>query len=320
MKVLVTGAAGYIGSTLCRRLLADGCEVVGIDNLLHGGGGLLGLLQFPAFTFLKEDIATTTAYEDLLDPQTNIVHLAAIVGEPASRKLPEATVATNREATTALIDLAARKNVQKFIFASTCSNYGSHPEGAPATETCELKPLSLYAETKVAVERYLHDAHGTDLNWTILRFATVYGVSPRLRLDLTVNDFTAHALVDKKLVVFLPESTRPYIHVVDVARAVQHVLANGPPTAHDIFNVGNTRENYRKIRIVNAIKEIVGDFEVELVEKGNDPRDYRVDFEKIRSKLDYHTTRTVPDGIREIALIVTTGIVEDITKAEYHNS
>lgn len=179
--------------------------------------------------------------------------------------------------------------------------------------------MSLYAETKVAIEEYLKNEVKEGLNWTILRFATVYGISPRMRFDLTVNDFTMHAMVDKKLVIYLPYSNRPYVHVVDVSRALKSVLENRDKTLHQIFNVGDTRENYRKIDIVNLIRQEIGDFEVEFVEKGSDPRDYKVSFEKIRKVLGFEITKKVPDGIREVAFAVRNGIITDFENPEYYN-
>lgn len=320
MKVLVTGAAGYVGSILCQMLLSERYEVIGIDKLLFSGRGLLSLLQYENFKFIKEDIYNTSTYKNFIDSETVVIHLAAVVGEPASRKMPEETIKTNLEATKRVIDLAIKKRIRKFIFASTCSNYGKNKRRKLVTEGSELNPLSLYAETKVKIEKYLINDIKEQLNWTILRFATIYGVSPRLRFDLTVNDFTMHAIVDKKLVIFLPKSNRPYVHVVDAAKAVELVLDNISSTAQEVFNVGDTKENYRKIDIVNRIKKIIGDFDVELVEKGEDLRDYEVSFEKIKRKLNYKTIRTVSDGIKEIAFIVKNKIITDFDNKEYYNS
>jgi len=320
VKVLVTGAAGYIGSTLCRILLSEGYEVIGIDKLLFGGESLLGLLQHNNFRFIKGDTYNTSTYEDLINSKTSIVHLAAVVGEPASRKIPEETIKTNLEATKKVISLAVKKKIKKFVFVSTCSNYGKCIGEKPATEEFELNPLSLYAKTKVQIENYLANDIKDKLNWTILRLATVYGISPRLRFDLTVNDFTMHAIVDKKLVIFLPRSNRPYVHVVDVAEAVDLVLKNMNLTVQEIFNVGDTKENYRKIDIVNKIKKIVGDFDVEFVKKGEDLRDYKVSFEKIKRKLNYKTIRTVSNGIKEIVFVVKNEIITDFDDKKYYNA
>ena len=320
MRVVVTGAAGYIGSVLCRLLLDKGYEVTGIDKMLHGGRSILGILNHPRFKMIPEDIYEISTYSKYINSETVVVNLAAIVGEPASRKYPEETRRTNLDATKKLIDLSAEKNVKKFIFVSTCSNYGKVEPEEFANEEHELNPLSLYAETKVEMEHYLKEIIGNNLNWTVLRFSTVFGLSPRPRFDLTVNDFTLHAITDKKLVIFLPYSNRPYVHVRDAARAVELVLEKYAETAGETYNVGSNDQNYKKIDIVNEVKKVVPDFEIEFVEKGNDPRDYRVSFDKIKSQLNYSTTLSILNGIKEIAWAINTGIIRDYKNPEYYNA
>ena len=320
MRVVVTGAAGYIGSVLCRLLLDKGYEVTGIDKMLHGGRSILGVLNHPRFKMIPEDIYEISTYSKYINSETVVVNLAAIVGEPASRKYPEETRRTNLDATKKLIDLSAEKNVKKFIFVSTCSNYGKVEPEEFANEEHELNPLSLYAETKVEMEHYLKEIIGNNLNWTVLRFSTVFGLSPRPRFDLTVNDFTLHAIIDKKLVIFLPYSNRPYVHVRDAARAVELVLEKYTETAGKTYNVGSNDQNYKKIDIVNEVKKVVPDFEIEFVEKGNDPRDYRVSFDKIKSQLNYSTTLSILNGIKEIAWAINTGIIRDYKNPEYYNA
>jgi nucleoside-diphosphate-sugar epimerase len=170
------------------------------------------------------------------------------------------------------------------------------------------------------MERYLQNEIKDSINWTIMRFATAYGLSPRPRFDLTVNDFTLHAITDKKLVIFLPKSNRPYVHTQDAARAVEMSLENPQKSKWQVFNVGDNSQNYRKIDIVNEVKKEVPDFEIEYVEKGNDPRDYAVNFDKIKNKLDYKITKTVPDGIKEIAFLIKSGMIKDFDNKEYYNA
>ncbi len=320
MKILVTGAAGYIGSVLCGMLLEEGHTVIGVDKLMYGGKSLLGIINHPRFSLINSDIYDTEKYAQYIDSETNIVNLAAIVGEPASKKLPEETTRTNVDAAKKLIDLAIEKKAAKFVFVSTCSNYGLVPEGEMATEESELHPLSLYAETKVQIELYLKDQVKDSLNWTVLRFSTVYGLSPRPRFDLTVNDFTLHAITDKKLLIFLPKTNRPYIHTIDAARAAKLCLEKPEESRHQVFNVGDNTQNYRKIDIVEAVKKAVPDFEVEYVEKGHDLRDYAVNFDKIRSILGYEITKKVPDGVNEIAFAINSGMIKDPNNPEYYNA
>ena len=319
MKVFITGVAGYIGSVLAQMLLAGGHEIIGIDKLIHGGGmSLLHLAPMDGFTFIKGDVYDVGEYEKYIDGDTYLVHLAAIVGEPASRKYPEETRKTNLEATRKIFDLALKKNVKKLIFVSTCSNYGKVKEGEYATEDHPLNPLSLYAETKVEMERFLIEEVKDAINWTILRFATVYGLSPRMRFDLTVNHFTKDAFFHGYLDVFLPYSSRPYVHVRDAARAVILAMQKAE-SQNDVFNVGDTSENYRKIDIVEEVKKVVPSLKVEFVEKGSDPRDYRVSFEKIKRKLGYTITRRVPDGVREVYSAVSQGWFKNPDDRFYRN-
>ncbi|WP_334103085.1 NAD(P)-dependent oxidoreductase [Mesotoga prima] len=320
MKILVTGAAGYIGSVLCGMLLEEGHTVIGVDKLMYGGKSLLGIINHPRFSLINSDIYDTEKYAQYIDSETNIVNLAAVVGEPASKKLPEETTRTNVDAAKKLIDLAIEKKAAKFVFVSTCSNYGLVPEGEMAAEESELHPLSLYAETKVQIELYLKDQVKDTLNWTVLRFSTVYGLSPRPRFDLTVNDFTLHAITDKKLLIFLPKTNRPYIHTIDAARAAKLCLEKPEESRHQVFNVGDNTQNYRKIDIVEAVKKAVPDFEVEYVEKGHDLRDYAVNFDKIRSILGYEITKKVPDGVNEIAFAINSGMIKDPNNPEYYNA
>ena len=321
-KIFVTGIAGYIGSNLLRKFLAkygDEILIYGIDKLLYGGASLIPFMGERNFIFIRDDIINIDKYEHLIDRDPVIVHLAARVGEPACKKYPEETYKTNVEASKKLIDLATSKGVKKFIFVSTCSNYGVVNKNDYANEDYPLNPISLYAESKVEIERYLMEKVKNNLNWTILRLATVYGISPRIRFDLTVNDFTMQAILYKKLKIFLPYSNRPYVHVDDVVNAIDLVIQNPQITFNEVFNVGDTSENYRKIDIVEKIKEIVGDFEVEFIEKGTDLRDYKVDFSKIKEILNFQITKRVPDGIVEIKELIQAGVISKFDDKFFYN-
>ena len=318
MKFLVTGCAGYLGSLLCYQLVGDGHSVVGVDKLLHGGRSIIPLLNNGRFRFVRADISDTDAFADAVNKHCTVVHLAAIVGDPASRRLPQETRATNIDGTRALFRLAGDRRVAKLVFVSTCSNYGIVPPGQLATEESVLRPLSLYAESKVQIEQELKDGALSVRNWTILRFATLYGLSPRPRFDLTVNDFTMKAIIEGHLEVYLPHSSRPYLHVGDAANAIRFVAQSGALTDGEVFNVGNTEENYEKAQIVEMIRAHVGDFIVRKVSRGHDPRDYRVSFEKI-ARAGFSTRRTVSDGIVEIADAVRSGMLKELSSAEFVN-
>lgn len=318
MNYLVTGCAGYLGSVLCYQLVSGGHSVVGVDKLLYGGRSIIPLLDHSRFQFVRGDISEISAFADAVNECCTVVHLAAIVGDPASRRLPKETRATNIDGARSLIRLAQERGVAKLVFVSTCSNYGIVPPGQLATEETVLRPLSLYAESKVQIERELMDGVLYDRNWTILRFATLYGLSPRPRFDLTVNDFTMKAITQGRLEVYLPRSSRPYLHVADAANAIKFVAQSDTPTDREVFNVGNTEENYQKAQIVEMIRAHIGDFVVEVVSHSHDERDYRVSFEKI-ARAGFVTRRTVSDGIVEIAEAVRSGMLMDLYSAEFVN-
>jgi nucleoside-diphosphate-sugar epimerase len=322
MNVLITGGAGYIGSTLAPQLLAAGHRVRVLDALLHGGRALLPVWAHSRFEFVRGDIRDRAAIGQALDGVNAVVHLAAIVGDPACKKQPDVARAINLEASLDLLSESRRLGVSRFVFASTCSNYGKMKDpDAQVDEASELAPVSLYAETKVAVERaILAESGANGFCPTLLRFATVYGVSPRMRFDLTVNEFTLEMVGRGRLVVFGEQFWRPYIHVVDAARAVVMIL--GAPAAavrREVFNIGATEENYRKLDLVELIRRHAPQAAVEFVQKKEDPRDYRVSFAKVRKRLDFALTKTVPDGIEEVARLVRDGVLSDLERPEYRN-
>src|ERR1700678_1517882 len=228
MNVLITGGAGYIGSTLGPLLLSAGHQVRVLDDLAHGGESLLGIWCHAGFEFIRGDIRDPAMLRNAVSGRDAVVHLAAVVGDPACSRQPERARTTNLDASLALIEESQRAGVGRFIFASTCSNYGKMKEPDQyVDEASEISPISLYAETKVAVETALLQS-GCDNHWcpTPLRFSTVYGVSPRMRFDLTVNEFTMEMLTKKHLKVFGEQFWRPYIHVHDAARPIQFSLSS----------------------------------------------------------------------------------------------
>lgn len=308
MRVLITGGAGYLGSVLSRHLLNQQHNVVVVDNLLHGPQEHLEELALDTrFEFIQGDIRDAELMTDALRGADAVVHLAGIVGDPACAREPELAQEVNLDASFELHRLAVSAGIKRFLFASTCSNYGrmADPEGY-VNERSELRPVSLYARSKVEFEQYLFGLceHGLPPAGIpiILRFATLFGMSPRMRFDLTVNEFTRDLLRDHELVVYGEQFWRPYVHVHDAARAILLALeAPAEDVGGEVFNVGDTRENYRKGQLVEMICEAVGgDLKIERVQKDEDPRDYRVSFERIHEVLGFEITHTVPDGIREV--------------------
>jgi nucleoside-diphosphate-sugar epimerase len=319
---LVTGGAGYVGSVLVPLLLASGRRVRVLDSLLHGGvGSLLGTWSEDRFEFVRGDVRDGDAVRAAGSDVGEVVHLAAVVGDPACAREPEAAKAVNIEATARLLDLAEEHGAERFLFASTCSNYGKLARGdAYATEGWELSPVSLYSETKVAAELETLRRSRSGFSTTCLRLATVYGASPRMRFDLTVNEFTRDVFLTGEVVVYGEQFWRPYVHVRDAARAFVELL--DAPTATvsgEVYNVGSTDENYRKLDLVELLRERVPTAEFEFVHKDEDPRDYRVSFDKVRQAIGFRTSRDVGQGIDEVARLLRSGLLEDPFAGIYRN-
>ncbi len=325
-RLLVTGAAGYIGAVLVRHLLAAGYEVRAVDALLFGGESLIELLDVPGFEFRKADVRDHAAMTEAVRGTNAVIHLAAIVGDPACAREPELAESVNVHASIELYRSAVAAGVERFVFASTCSNYGKAADpDAFVDEASPLVPVSRYARTKVAVESFLLDAaasaagHGVTVP-TCLRFATVYGLSPRPRFDLTVNEFVLEMLTGKELLVFGEQFWRPYIHVCDVAEAVVRVL-EAPPTltAGQVFNVGATDQNFTKAMLVEAIRPHAPEAEVRFVRKEEDPRDYRVSFERIEQVLGFTGHWNLERGIEELVSLIRSGVLSDPGDARFRN-
>ena len=321
MKVLVTGGAGYLGSVLSLALVEAGYDVRVLDNMTYGGRGLLPLIGHPRFDLRPSDVRDRRAVAGALHGIDAVVHLAAIVGDPACARDPKLAQSVNHEASARLIAAARAAGVARFVFTSTCSNYGRMADTSVlASEAHELRPVSLYAETKVAVEQLLLAAPASPMSATVLRLATLFGLSPRMRFDLTVNQFVMEMVVHNKVTVYGEHFWRPYVHVRDAARAIIAVLAAPlDVVAGQVFNVGHTDENYRKIDLVQIIRRRVPDAAVEFVAVNDDPRDYRVSFERIRTVLGYHPTRCVEDGVGEIADALEAGVIGAVDDPAFAN-
>jgi nucleoside-diphosphate-sugar epimerase len=318
--VLVTGGAGYVGSVLVDELLSRGYRVRALDALLHGSVPSL-LLPWgnPRFEFVRGDVRDPEARAQGLAGADAVVHLAAIVGDPACARDGDLARDVNLNGTRAMLDDAGATGAKRFVFASTCSNYGKMNGNGFADEDFELAPVSLYAETKVGAEMEVL-GNNRPFVATCLRFATVYGTSPRMRFDLTVNEFTRDFAVKRELTVFGEQFWRPYIHVRDAAQAIASVLSAPEETvAGEVFNVGNTRENYRKLDIVELLRQRLPDGVVNFVHKDEDPRDYRVSFEKFADRIGFRPGRTLADGIDEVFGLLRSGLIADPYAPAFRN-
>jgi len=324
-NILVTGGAGYVGSGLLRELLSKNYKVTCVDSLMFGGESLLDIWHNVNFNFIKCDINNWDAMNNIL---TNnqfdaVIHLAAIVGDPACRLQSELAIKTNWQSTKWLLDKSLEMGINKFVFASTCSNYGKmdNPD-LYVDEESPLAPVSLYAELKVKFENYMLSEINkrNDFCPTALRFSTVYGASPRMRFDLTVNEFTKDLAMGKELIIFGKQFWRPYCHVKDFANAFITILrATDTKVAYNVFNVGDTSENYTKQMLVDEILKSIPHSKIKYVNKNEDPRDYRVNSDKIKRELGFEITMRVPDGIEEVKRMVLEGVIQNPENQRYYN-
>lgn len=299
---LITGGSGYIGALLVKELTEAGRDVRVLDSLLHGQEEIAAEQEQAGVEVVRADIRDGEARKRALAGADEVVHLAAIVGDPACGRDPQVSDEVNVQATRELVADAKSAGAERLVFASTCSNYGRMADPTvPITEDGELRPVSLYAEQKVGMEKLILGGGSNGLAPTCLRFATVYGVGRRMRFDLTVNEFTRELWADRELEVFGEQFWRPYIHARDAARAVRTVLeAPVEQVGGEVFNAGRSGENYRKLDLVEEIKKQTDRGNVNYVHRDEDPRDYKVSFDKIRAELGFETLMTVPDGIAEI--------------------
>lgn len=276
MKIVITGGAGFIGTVLAPRLLAAGHHVHVVDNLMFGGHALLPLFGHREFSFARVDVTDRAALGPELAGADVVIHLAALVGYPLCKKMPDRAQAVNVGGTQNVIDLMPEEAF--LVYASTGSNYGE-VEGI-CTEDTPLNPLSLYGRTKTRAEEMCVERG----NSVSLRFATAFGIGPRLRLDLMINDFTWQAIHRRYLVVYEKHFRRTFLHVRDIARGLQHVVEHRDRVEHSVYNVGHESMNYTKEDIVNLIQERVR-FMVHYAEIGKDEdrRDYEVSYARFNA-------------------------------------
>lgn len=316
-RVLVVGGAGYIGSIVVSKLLARGYSVRLLDNLLYGDQSIAPLLQNPRLEFIKGDCRNIQDVVSAMGNVRSVIHLAAIVGDPACAEDDENAFQINFAATRMMVEIAKGNGTERFVFASSCSVYGASE--SLMDEKSETIPISLYAETKLNSEKTLLEAKSKTFHPTILRFATVFGLAPRPRFDLVVNLLTAKAIQDRLITIYNGEQWRPFIHVKDVAEAVvQTCCAPLEPVIGEVFNVGDDRLNFTLAQIAQKIHAQIPETRVEYVENA-DRRNYRVSFRKIRDCLGFTAQHSVEDGISEIKKAFELGEIRNYRHPFYSN-
>jgi len=320
-RVLVVGGAGYLGSVLCRKLLKKDYFVRVLDNLTYGDEGIKNLYNHEKFEFIKGDMRDIQTVVDAVKDVDAVVHLAAIVGDPASALDPEETIEINYFGTKLLAEICKYSQINRFLFASTCSVYGANVNpGKLITEESELNPVSLYAEMKLKSENGILEISDGNFSPTILRMSTLFGKSSRMRFDLVVNILAIKALKEKKYTIFGGEQWRPNLHVSDAADAYIKCLEYPiNKIRSEVFNVGSNDGNYKIIEVGRIIKNLIPDAEMIVDKENTDKRDYNVSFDKIQNYLNYKVNYTVKDGVNEIKEAVEKGKFNDYTHEKYSN-
>lgn len=294
-RVLVTGGAGYIGSVLCEHLLNRGYDVTVLDNILYGTHSLFQFCANPRFHFEFGDARNEAHVARLVKQADIIVPLAAIVGAPACDRDPEMARTVNLEAVR-LIDRLRSKN-QLLVYLNTNSGYGTSSGEVYCTEDTPLEPISVYGTTKVDAEQ---SVRGSD-NVVVFRLATVFGTSPRMRLDLLVNHFVYAAVTDGYLVIFEKDFKRNFVHIRDVADAILYSIDHAPAMVGNVYNLGLDTANLSKAELAEKIQQHVPKFYVHYAEVGSDPdkRNYIVSNQRLR-EAGFEAGRSIDAAIPEL--------------------
>lgn len=316
-RVLIVGGAGYIGSILTERLLEKGHRVRVLDSLLYGDEALRQFRHHPDFELIVGDCRNIQDVVRAVRGLESIIHLAAIVGDPACNQDHASALETNYAATRMLIEIAKGHGVSRVLFASSCSVYGA--TDVEMDENAAVQPISLYGQTKVDSERALREAKTDTFHPTILRFATVFGLGYRPRFDLVVNLLAAKAHQEGVITIYNGHQWRPFLHLRDLVEATIQVLeAPARLVSGEIFNVGDTRLNHKLIEVADVIRRVFPDVRVEHFDNA-DRRNYRVNFDKLRKRTGFRTRYSLGDGVEEIRKAFDTGLITDYTDLRYHN-
>jgi nucleoside-diphosphate-sugar epimerase len=313
--VLVIGGAGYVGSVLVPRLLESGAKVRVLDQLIYDNGfSLAPLLDDDRVELVRGDLRDAATVANAAQGVQDVVLLASLVGDPICKKYPEIAQQVNADATKRIVDALDGLGVERFVFTSTCSNYGIFSGEGLATETAELNPQSLYARSKIEVEEHvLAKAAEMDAVTTVLRISTAYGLSPRMRFDLTVSQFAWELAAGEDLLVFDADTWRPYAHIRDISKAVMTVLTAAPELVKgEVFNVGDNTQQFTKRMIVEEVSKHLENANVSYREGDTDPRNYRVSFDKIATQLGFTVDHTVQDYLGSLVSAVRNGVFPDV--------
>ena len=295
-----------------------------LDRFLYDNNQtVLPWLAHENYKFFWGDFCDRKLVSKVLDGVTDVLLLAGLVGDPITKAYPDQSKLINENAYIKFLSVIKGRKLNRVVFVSTCSNYGLVKGDQLANEEFQLNPLSSYAKAKVRIEQELLNNQGNaDYTATILRFATAFGLSPRMRFDLTISEFVRELWEGRELLVYDPDTWRPYCHVKDFANIVQLVLeAPKSDIDFEVFNAGSDNNNYTKRMIVQNIEKLVPDVRIRFQKEGTDPRNYRVNFAKLRTRLDFKPSHTVVDGIQELVDALEAHIFDNIeNKRNFHGN
>lgn len=316
-RVLVVGGGGYLGGVLVPQLLERGYETRIFDSLVYGTKAVEALKANPRVEIVPGDVRNIQAVVQAMRGCDAVLHLAGIVGDAACEENKEVAIEINRVATKMLADVARGYGISRFLFASTCSVYGA--SDYLMDEYSRIAPLTTYARTKADSEAILLAAKSPDFHPTILRLGTLFGLSPRVRFDLVVNLLVAKAATSGKITIFNGGQWRPFVHVHDAARAFITCLeANLDTVSGEVFNVGDYNLNFQLMQLAECIAQIIPGVQLEHIQN-EDKRNYRVSFDKIRSRLGFACEKTLEDGVREVYQLIVSGEIKDHAGEEFSN-
>ncbi|HDL00908.1 MAG TPA: NAD(P)-dependent oxidoreductase [candidate division Zixibacteria bacterium] len=313
-NILLIGGAGYVGTVVTSHFLKKGYKVTVVDNFVYDNQfAIQPYFGDPDYQFFYGDINNNKVLEKASKGITDVIILAGLVGDPITKKYPEESRKINKEGVQNVIDFFNGRGLDKLVFISTCSNYGLIKDGELADEDFELNPLSLYAKAKVANEKYLLNKKGqVDYTGIVFRFATAFGLSPRMRFDLSVSEFVRDVFFGEELLVYDEHTWRPYCHVRDFARLLDLAIhAEKDKVDFEVFNAGGDVNNFTKKMIVDEILKEIPDGKIKYGENGSDPRNYKVSFSKVKNVLGFEPNFTVQDGIKELVEALKLGLYSD---------
>ena len=313
-NILLIGGAGYVGTVVTSHFLKQGYKVTVLDNFVYDNQfSIIPYVGDPNYKIVYGDMGDSKVLDSVSKDITDVIILSGLVGDPITKKYPKESEAINEIAVKNCMDYFNGKGLGKLVFISTCSNYGLIKDDELADENFELSPLSLYAKAKVANEKYLMSKK-TEVDYTgvVLRFATAFGLSPRMRFDLSISEFVRDMFFGQDLEVYDKDTWRPYCHVRDFARLLDIVINSEREKVNfEVFNAGGNVNNATKQMLIDEILQRVPSANVSYSENGSDPRNYRVTFEKVKTVLGFEPKYTVKDGVDELVDALEIGLYED---------